>query len=103
VGELERDDRATVSEPDPQVLFVRKEEPARRLVGRLIGVDFLEHPQRRIICVQRKNAIVLPVFSERTSASHTCVVRPLWTGRATQVTSPSSAVPRKLLFSSSVV
>src|SRR5690606_37051489 len=58
---------------------------------------------RKIIWVQRKSAMVLPVSATFTSASHTCVVRPRWTGRAVQATVPVSVEPRKFDFSSKVV
>src|SRR6185437_9578034 len=85
-------------------LHARGEGGLRVVPGDLQGAAHLALSlPLRIICVQRKRAIVLPDFSDFTSASQTWVVRPLCTGVAMQVTSPSSVVPKKLLFSSIVV
>jgi len=53
-------------------------------------------------CVQRNSAIGRP-SGVLTCASQTCVVRPPWTSRASQVIVPSRAVRRKFVFSSIVV
>lgn len=47
--------------------------------------------------------MTLPVSSCLASASQTCVVRPPWVRRASQMTVPSRAAPRKLAFNSMVV
>ena len=52
--------------------------------------------------VQRKSARVFPA-SLPTVASQTWVVRPPWTSVDSQWSVPSSAVPRKFVFSSIVV
>ena len=53
--------------------------------------------------MQRNRAIVLPVTSLRTSATHTWVLRPVWTALATHEIVPVRAVPRKFAFNSAVV
>src|SRR5918993_2746573 len=63
-------------------------------------VHFFDH---RIICVQRNNAIVLPVSVCETFASQTCVVRPWCAALASARNVPSIAVPRKFAFNSIVV
>ena len=60
---------------------------------------FRPQDQLRVAKVSDCDAIGLA----RTSASHTCVVRPLCIGRAVQTTMPSRAVPIRLLLSSMVV
>ena len=57
----------------------------------------------RIICVQRNSAIAASSVLRVTVASQTCVVRPRCAGFATQASVPSRAVPRKLVFSYTVV
>ena len=58
---------------------------------------------QRIIWVQRKSAMVLPVSLWVTTASQSCVVRPRCCARATTAIVPSRAVPTKFDLSSMVV
>ncbi len=53
--------------------------------------------------MHRNSAVVRPVVASVTTASQTWVVRPACTLVATQSMRPSRAVPRKLVFSSTVV
>src|SRR5205823_12905123 len=60
-------------------------------------------PGHRMSCVQRKSATLRLRPGSLTTASHTCVVLPRCIGVATQASTPSRTVLRKLLLSSTVV